>query len=163
MDEDIVKYIRKEYGLIIGQPMAEKCKIAAGCLSKPEEEKTFRVKGRDTISGLPRFVDVTSSEIMEVIMETAKQIVTLIKDVIEEAPPELVGDVYSDGILLTGGLAKVDGFAQLIADEIEIKVTVADNPEDCVILGCGKAINYIAEVERNAKSKNDINPLMAAY
>ncbi|MEE3427816.1 MAG: rod shape-determining protein [Ruminococcus sp.] len=163
MDEDIVKYVRKKYSLIIGQPMAEKCKIAIGCLTKPEEEKTFRVKGRDAISGLPRFVDVTSSEIMEVLMETAAEIVTLIKDVLEEAPPELVGDVYSDGILLTGGLANIDGFAQLIADSTEIKVTVADSPEDCVIIGCGKAINYIAEVERNAKMKNDINPLMAAY
>ena len=163
MDEDIVKYIRKKYSLIIGSPMAEKCKISVGCLSEPEEEKTFRVKGRDAISGLPRFVDVTSSEIMEVIMETAMQIVTLIKDVLEEAPPELVGDVYSDGILLTGGLAKIEGFSQLIADNTDIKVTVAENPEDCVILGCGRAINYIAEVERNAKSKNDINPLMAVY
>ena len=61
------------------------------------------------------------------------------------------------------GLANIDGFAQLIADSTEIKVTVADSPEDCVIIGCGKAINYIAEVERNAKMKNDINPLMAAY
>ncbi len=108
-------------------------------------------------------MDVTSSEIMSVIIETAAKIVTMIKDVLEEAPPELVGDVYEDGILLTGGLAKIDGFAQLIADNTEIKVSIAENPEDCVINGCGEAINYIAEVERNAKAKNDINPLMAAY
>lgn len=163
MDEDIVKYIRKKYALVIGNTMAENCKKTIGCLIKPEEERTFRVKGRDAISGLPRFVDVTSSEIMDVIMETAVKIVALIKDVLEEAPPELVGDVYGDGILLTGGLAKIEGFAQLIADNTEIKVSIAENPEDCVINGCGKAINYIAEVERNARSKTDINPLMAAY
>lgn len=163
MDDDILKYIRKKYSLVIGEPMAEKCKIAIGCLTKPEEERTFRVKGRDAISGLPRFVDVTSSEIMDVIMETAMQIVALIKDVLEAAPPELVGDVYSDGIVLTGGLAKIQGFAQLISDNVEIKVVIADEPEDCVINGCGRAINYIAEVERNAKTKNDINPLMAVY
>lgn len=163
MDDDILKYIRKKYSLVIGEPMAEKCKIAIGCLTKPEEERTFRVKGRDAISGLPRFVDVTSSEIMDVIMETAMQIVALIKDVLEAAPPELVGDVYSDGIILTGGLAKIQGFAQLISNNVEIKVVIADEPEDCVINGCGRAINYIAEVERNAKTKNDINPLMAVY
>lgn len=163
MDEDIVKYIRKKYSLIIGNPMAEKCKIAVGCLTKPAQEKTFRVKGRDAISGLPRFVDVNSSEIMDVIMETAMQIVMLIKDVLEGAPPELVGDVYSDGIILTGGLAKIEGFPELISENVEIKVEIASEPEDCVIEGCGKAINYIAEVERNAKMKNDINPLMAAY
>lgn len=163
MDEDIVKYIRKKYSLVIGNPMAEKCKNTIGCLYEPEEENTFRVKGRDAISGLPRFVDVTSSEIMDVIMEPALEIVTLIKDVLEEAPPELVGDVYSDGIILTGGLANIKGFAQLVAERTDIKVSVAEDPEDCVIKGCGHAINYIAEVERNAKMKNDINPLMAAY
>jgi rod shape-determining protein MreB len=163
MDEDIVKYIRKKYSLVIGSPMAEKCKNSIGCLYEPEEENTFRVKGRDAISGLPRFVDVTSSEIMDVIMEPAVEIVTLIKDVLEEAPPELVGDVYSDGIILTGGLANIKGFAKLVAERTDIKVTVAEDPEDCVIKGCGHAINYIAEVERNAKMKNDINPLMAAY
>lgn len=163
MDEDIVKYIRKKYSLVIGNPMAEKCKNTIGCLYEPEEEKTFRVKGRDALSGLPRFVDVTSSEIMDVIMEPALEIVALIKDVLEEAPPELVGDVYSDGIILTGGLANIKGFAQLVAEKTDIKVSVAENPEDCVIKGCGRAINYIAEVERNAKMKNDINPLMAAY
>ncbi len=163
MDEDIVKYIRKKYNLVIGNPMAEKCKKAIGCLIKPEEEKTFRVKGRDAISGLPRFVDVSSSEIMDILMETASKIVTLIKDVIEEAPPELVGDVYEDGIILTGGLAKIEGFPELIADSTDIMVSIAETPEDCVINGCGKAIQYIAEVERNAKSKNDINPLMAVY
>ncbi len=163
MDEDIVKYIRKKYSLVIGNPMAEKCKNTIGCLYEPEEENTFRVKGRDAISGLPRFVDVTSSEIMDVIMEPALEIVTLIKDVLEEAPPELVGDVYSDGIILTGGLANIKGFAKLVAERTDIKVSVAEDPEDCVIKGCGHAINYIAEVERNAKMKNDINPLMAAY
>lgn len=163
MDEDIVKYIRKKYSLVIGRPMAEKCKNTIGCLYESEEEKIFRVKGRDAISGLPRFVDVSSSEIMDVIMEPAIEIVTLIKDVLEEAPPELVGDVYSDGIILTGGLANIDGFDKLVAERTDIKVTVAENPEDCVIKGCGHAINYIAEVERNAKMKNDINPLMAAY
>ncbi len=162
MDDEIVKYIRHKYSLVIGHPMAERCKIAIGTLSdEPDDEKTFRVKGRDAIGGLPRFVDVKPDEIRDVIIETAMEIVTAIKDVIENAPPELVGDIFEDGITLTGGLAKLDGFAKLIADNTGIRVTVAKTPEDCVILGCGEAIQYIAEVEKNAK--NDINPLMAAY
>lgn len=162
MDDEIVKYIRHKYSLVIGHPMAERCKIAIGTLSdEPDDEKTFRVKGRDAIGGLPRFVDVKPGEIRDVIIETAMEIVSAIKDVIENAPPELVGDIYEDGITLTGGLAKLDGFAKLIADNTGIRVTVAKTPEDSVILGCGEAIQYIAEVEKNAK--NEINPLMAAY
>lgn len=164
MDEEILKYMKREYSLVIGLPMAERCKKAIGTLSEPdgdEEEKTFRVKGRDAIGGLPRFVDVKASEITAVIMETAMEIVSAVKDVIENAPPELVGDIYEDGITLTGGLSKLDGFAKLIADNTGIRVKVAKDPEDCVILGCGEATKYISEVEKN--SKTDINPLMAAY
>ena len=116
MDDEIVKYMKREYSLVIGNPMAERCKNTIGCLMKPEQEIAFRVKGRDALGGLPRYVDVTASEIMEVIMEPAMEIVAAVKDVLEKTPPELVGDVYSDGILLTGALAKITGFAQLIAD-----------------------------------------------
>lgn len=161
MDDEIVKYMKKKYSLIIGNPMAEKCKKAVGCLVKPEEDKVFRVKGRDALGGLPRFVDVTSSEIMDVIMETAMEIVTAVKDVLEATPPELVGDIYCDGIVLTGGLAQIKGFDRLLCQNTELNVTVADNPADCVINGCGQAIQYIGEVEKNTKT--DINPLMAAY
>lgn len=161
MDDDIVKYMRREHGLVIGNPMAEKCKRTIGRLVPIEKEVGFRVKGRDSLSGLPRFVDVTATEIMRVLMDTAKEIVSIIKDVIEETPPELVGDIYTDGIILTGALAKLEGFDTLISEVLDIKVTLANEPEDCVILGCGKAIDYIAEVEKNVK--NDINPLMAAY
>lgn len=161
MDEEIVKYMRHKYSLIIGDSMAEKCKNTIGCLYEPDEEVTFRVKGRDAVGGLPRFVDVTSSEIMEVIMETALTIVSAIKDVLEAAPPELVGDIHADGIILTGALSKIKGFDHLVAEKTKLKVKIAENPEDCVINGCGMAINYIAEVEKSLKT--DINPLMAAY
>lgn len=161
MDEEIVKYMRHKYGLIIGNSMAEKCKNSIGCLYEPSDEVTYRVKGRDAVGGLPRFVDVTATEIMDVIMDTALEMIAAIKDVLEAAPPELVGDIHADGITLTGALAKISGFAQLVSEKTKLKVNVAENPEDCVINGCGKAIDYIGEVERNIKT--DINPLMAAY
>ncbi len=161
MDDEIVKYMKHKYSLLIGNPMAERCKNSIGCLTTQKEEKTFRVKGRDALGGLPRYVDVSSSEIREVIMETAMEIVAVIKDVLENTPPELVGDIYTDGLVLTGGLAKIKGFDELISANTDVSVTVAQTPEDCVILGCGEAISYINDVEKTAKI--DINPLMAAY
>lgn len=161
MDNEIVKHLKNKYSLIIGTSMAEKCKRAIGCLKKPEEEVAFRVKGRDAMSGLPRYIDITATELMGVIMGCAMEIVTAIKDVLESTPPELIGDIYSDGMIITGGLAKIKDFDTLISENTGIKVRVAENPEDCVINGCGKAIEYIGEVEKNVKS--DINPLMAAY
>lgn len=161
MDEEIVKFIRKKYNLIIGTNMAEKCKKAVGCVKVPVEEKTFRVKGRDAVSGLPRFVDVTSSEIKEPVFETALEIVGAIKDVLEKTPPELIGDIYTDGIILTGGLAKLTGLARLISESTKLRVRVHKEASDCVIMGCGKAIKYINDAEK--PQQGGLSPLLAAY
>lgn len=143
MDEEIVKYIRREYSLIIGTNMAESCKRAVGCLKPPAEPKTFRVKGRDAVSGMPRYVDVTGAELIPVLEEVASGIVAAIRDVLEKTPPELIGDIYSDGIFLTGGLAKLGGFARVISEATRLRVRVHKNAADCNIIGCGKAIKYI--------------------
>ena len=102
--------------------------------------ETFRVKGRDAVSGLPRYVDVTNAEIKDVILEIANEIVTAIRDVLEQTPPELSSDIYNDGIILTGGLAKLQGFARLISLATKLRVRVHKYAADCVIMGCGKAI-----------------------
>ena len=159
MDAEIVKYIRKKYGLIIGTNMAEACKKAVGCVITPTEEKTFKVKGRDAVSGLPRFVMVTSSEIKEAIEEIADGIVGAIKDVLESTPPELIGDIYTDGVILTGGLAKLGGFARKVSEATRLRVRVHKYSEDCVIMGCGKAMKYIGA----ADAENGISPILVAY
>lgn len=159
MDAEIVKYIRKKYGLIIGTNMAEACKKAVGCVITPTEEKTFKVKGRDAVSGLPRFVMVTSSEIKEAIEEIADGIVGAIKDVLESTPPELIGDIYTDGVILTGGLAKLGGFARKVSEATRLRVRVHKYSEDCVIMGCGKAMKYIG----TADAENGISPILVAY
>lgn len=161
MDEEIVKYIRKQYNLIIGTNMAESCKKAIGCVKVPAEPKTFKVKGRDAVSGLPRFVEVSSAEIKTAIEEIAIQIVNSIKDVLEQTPPELISDIYTDGIILTGGLAKLTGFAKLVSETTKLKVRVHKYAQDCVVMGCGKAIKYINEVEK--PSNGAVSPLMTAY
>lgn len=161
MDEEIVKYIRKEHNLIIGTNMAEECKISVGCVKIPKEPKLFRVKGRDAVSGLPRFIDVGYSEIKPVIEGIALNIIKAIKDVLEQTPPELVGDIYSDGIILTGGLAKLTGFARLLSESTRLKVRVHKAAADCVINGCGKAIEYIDHPEKIQPGA--VNPLIEAF
>ena len=167
MDDDIVRYIRKKYNLIIGTNMAESCKIEVGCVKIPKEEKTFKVKGRDAVTGMPKFVEVGYADIKQAVEETAMGIVGAIKDVLEQTPPELIGDIYSDGIILTGGLAKLTGLAKLISEETKIKVRVHKTPQDCVIMGCGAAIAYMAEADKaaagNFEGKGGLSPLLAAY
>ena len=161
MDEEIVKYIRKKYNLVIGTNMAESCKKAIGCVLPPEEQEVFRVKGRDAVSGLPRYVDVTSDEIMGAIGEIADDIVIAVRDVLEKTPPELISDIYTDGIILTGGLAKLKGLAKKISLATKLRVRVHKYAADCVIMGCGKAINYIDYADKELE--NGISPLLTAY
>ena len=162
MDEEIVKYIRKKYNLIIGTNMAEKCKQAVGCVIIPDEPKTFRLKGRDAVSGLPRFVDVGYDDIKPPIEEIANEIVLAIRDVLEQTPPELSSDIYNDGIILTGGLSKLTGLAKLVSESTKLRVRVHKYAPDCVIMGCGKAIRFIDEQEKGSL-KGGLSPLMAAY
>lgn len=161
MDEEIVKYIRKEHNLIIGTNMAEACKKAVGCVKIPKEPKLFRVKGRDAVSGLPKFIDVGYAEIKPVIEDIALNIIRAIKDVLEQTPPELVGDIYTDGIILTGGLAKLTGFARLLSESTKLKVRVHKAAADCVINGSGKAIEYIDHPEKIQPGA--VNPLIEAF
>lgn len=162
MDEEIVKYIRKKYNLIIGMNMAQECKRAIGCVAVPDEPEVFRVKGRDAVTGMPRYADVGSAEIKEPIEEIALEIVAAIRDVLEQTPPELIGDIHSDGIILTGGLAKLKGFAKLISKATKLRVRVHKQAQDCVIMGCGKATASIPEAERGV-AKRGISPLLTAY
>ena len=161
MDDEIIKYVRRKYSLIIGTATAEQCKNSIGCVIPPLEDKVFRVKGRDTMRGLPRFVDLKASEVYEAISETAMGIVKGIKDVLEKTPPELIGDIYTDGITLSGNLSKLYGMKELIETNTKVQVHLAENASDCVVKGCATAIDYIADVE--SADKTNVNPLLAAY
>lgn len=162
MDEELVKFIRKKYNLIIGTNTAEACKTEVGCLVAPPEPKTFRLKGRDAVSGLPRFVDVGYEDIQPAIAEIAQEIVLAVRDVLEQTPPELAGDIYNDGIILTGGLAKLTGLAKMVSEATRLKVRVHKYAADCVIMGCGKALHFLDDNSKNAAQKG-LSPLMAAY
>ncbi len=161
MDEEIVKYIRKRYNLVIGTNMAESCKKAVGCVAEPAEPQTFRMKGRDAVSGLPRYVDVTGAEIMEAIGDIAKDIVTAIRDVLEQTPPELISDIYTDGIVLTGGLSRLQGFPKMVSLATKLRVRVHKYAPDCVIMGCGRAMQFISSADKEPAA--GISPLLTAY
>lgn len=160
MDEEIIKYVRRSHGLIIGKAMAKACKEAIACVIKPEQEMTFRLKGRDAVRGLPRAVEVTSTEIMTAIADIGVGIVSAVMDVIESTPPELLADIHSDGIMLTGGLSQLKGLRELLEKETGIRIRVAPNPSDSVVAGCFKATKYIEIAE---EQKAALNPLMTVY
>ncbi len=160
MDEEIIKYARRQHNLVIGKAMAKSCKEAIGTVMYENEDRTFRLKGRDSLRGLPKFVDVKSSEIMEVIFDIAKNIAIAIADVLEDTPPELLGDIHTDGITITGGLAKLRGMKQLIENATGMRVNTVREPADCVVNGLYKAIDFIDEAEAQ---KNSLNPLMMVY
>ena len=160
MDDEIIKYIRKQHNLIIGKAMAKSCKEAIACVIQFPEERTFRVKGRDAVRGLPRAMQVTSTEIMKAIKDVGINIINTIVDVLEDTPPELLGDIHSDGITLTGGLSQLYGLRELLEQQTGIKVRVAKEPSDSVVKGCFRATKYIEEAEAQ---KSTLNPLMTVY
>ncbi len=160
-DDLIVKYIRRKYNLLIGERMAEEAKISIGCVYPQKETRVFRVKGRNALTGLPQWADITSDEMLEAMIEPAMQIVRRIQETLESTPPELMADVYEDGIILTGGSAHLAGFDTLISKKTKISVRVADDPENCVANGAGKAIRYIDDMEN--KEYGVLNPLSAVY
>lgn len=160
MDDEIIRYIRRQHGLVIGKAMAKACKEALACVVKPAEELIFRVKGRDSLRGLPRAVEVTSTEIMHAIADIGVNIISAISDVLEDTPPELLSDIHSDGIMLTGGLSQIRGLKELLEKETGIRVNTVKNPMDSVVAGCFKATAYIEEAEAQ---KSTLNPLMTVY
>ena len=160
-DEAIIKYVRRKYNLIIGKRMAEEAKIAIGCVYPRKEMVKHRVKGRNAMTGLPQWADISCDEMLEALIEPAMQIIYTVQEMLEKTPPELRGDVYSDGIILTGGSSQLFGFDKLISKKTKMPVRIAEEPDMCVARGAGLAIKYIEDIE--SKAYGVLNPLSAAY
>lgn len=140
-DEAIIRYIRKKYNILIGERTAEELKIKIGCVRKRDKLLAMDIRGRSLISGLPKTLQISSDEIYDALMEPAMTIVDEIRNILEETPPELIGDISSYGITLTGGGALVYGMERLIQNEVGIRTYLADEPESCVAYGNGKALD----------------------
>lgn len=158
MDEEIIKYMRRKHGLVIGKRTAENIKIEIGSVAPQIKQLVFRSKGRDGVTGLPRWVDVHSGNIRNVLFDIAEKIVTHINDMLELTSPELVGDILEDGVFLSGGCAQLCGFDKLIEERTGLEVHLVEDPVYCVARGTGYAIDYMSTASRN-KNFGIINPL----
>ena len=146
-DEAVAAFMRKRYGMVIGLNTAEEVKITIGCVYDRPEEVSMLVKGRDLKTGLPKEEMVSSTELMEAFKRPARQIVDEVLAVLEMSSPELVADIARNGIVLTGGGSQLYGFDFLISERTEIACTIADDPDSCVALGCGKSLEWINSMQ----------------
>lgn len=147
-DESIVHFVKKEYNLMIGERSAEQIKMTIGNAYPKPKEEYMEVRGRDLITGLPKNITISSSEINEALKETINAIVDSIKFTLEKTPPELASDIMDKGIMLSGGGALLSGLDNLLREETGMPVTVAENPLDCVAIGAGKVLDEIETLKR---------------
>ena len=146
LDDAIVEYIRKKYDVLIGVATAEELKRACGCAHSAFDRGTYRVAGRNLLTGLGTIISVTSEDIRQAVIEPLDQIIDAIKYTLESTPPELSSDIYDHGIMLTGGGALLRGTDRLISERTGIRVNVAKRPLEAVCLGISKVIDSEGEL-----------------
>ena len=139
-DESIVNYIRRNYGMLIGDPTAELIKKEIGSAFPGSELREMEVKGRNLSEGVPRSFTISSNEVLEALSEPINSIVSEVKRALEETPPELGADIAERGMMLTGGGALLRDLDRLLAEETGLPVLVAEDPLTCVVRGCGMAL-----------------------
>jgi rod shape-determining protein MreB len=148
IDNAIAQYIKKRYGLAIGERTAEEIKIAIGSALPQIKEKFVEVKGRDLIGGLPRNIRISSNEITEAIQDELREIINAIKEVLQETPPELAADIMDKGMVLSGGGALLSNLDQLISKVIGVPCYVAEDSLLCVAKGTGIALENLETYKR---------------
>ena len=148
LDEAIVGYIRKKYGLLIGEQSAEDIKLKLGAAIPQAEEQSLEIQGRDQVNGLPRTVTLTTNEVVEALQEPLGAIVGVVRTVLEKTPPELAADVIDRGMMLSGGGALLRGIDKLMTKETGIPAYVAETPMACVALGAGRAFKHLEILRR---------------
>lgn len=143
MDNAIISYIRKQYNLMIGERTAETIKIEIGSAIVSEEPLTLDIRGRDLLTGLPKTIQISETEITQALSDTVTAIIDSVKSTLEMTPPELSADIIDRGIVLTGGGALLRKLDQMITRETAMPVHIAEEPLDCVAIGTGKALDNI--------------------
>ncbi len=149
LDEAISTHIRRNYGLIIGENTAEKVKIDIGSAIKLPKEKFMEVKGRDSVSGFPKTINVGSHEICDCIVPSLNQIALAIKNVLEKTPPELSSDIIDKGIIISGGTALLLNLDKHISAYTGVAVHIADDPLLCVVKGLSRALDNFDTLNRS--------------
>jgi len=150
-DEAIVRYMRKKHNIMIGERTAEELKINIGAVYPRVQEVSMDIRGRNLISGLPKTITVTSSEVMEALEEPISSVVEAVHAVLEKTPPELAADISDRGIVLTGGGSLIYGLDKLLQEKTGINVIIADDAISCVALGTGQALEHIEAIEQSSR------------
>ncbi len=148
LDQAIQAYIRRKYNLHVGEPTAEEIKISIGSALLLDEILSMEVKGRDQMSGLPRTIKVTSSEVTEAMSEPLAEIITMVRGVLQRTPPELASDIADRGMVMTGGGALLRNMDRLLTQETGVPCFVAEAPQDCVAIGASRALENYAIMRR---------------
>jgi len=153
IDEAIMSFLRKEHNLIIGSQTAEEVKIKIGSALPLKKELSMGIEGRDFILGLPKSIKLTSTDITQAIFPVINQIINMVKDVLENTPPELARDIINKGIVLSGGTSLLRNLDQKMTEEIGVPCFVAPKPMLCVVKGTGAAIENLDLYKRSLTKK----------
>ncbi|QKS70555.1 rod shape-determining protein MreB [Paenalkalicoccus suaedae] len=148
LDEDITQFIRKKYNLMIGARTAENIKMEVGYALIDHEELTMPIRGRDLVTGLPKTIDVSSTEIQGAIRESLMSILEAIRATLEDCPPELSGDIVDRGVILSGGGALLKGIQDWLSEEIVVPVHLAPSPLESVAIGTGRSLSMMKKLQK---------------
>jgi len=148
MDEDVINYMRTKYNLLIGERMAERAKMECGSAYPLPEERTITMRGRNLITGLPEAIDVSSIELREALSGSVNIVVESIKDALEETPPELISDLMESGVCMAGGGSQLAGLIERVAEEVNMRVWMAEDPMTCVARGAGRVLEDYDNLRR---------------
>lgn len=148
-DQNIIDYIKDKYKLLIGEKTAEKVKLTIGTAKPGKNKEKIEIKGRDLVGGLPKNITITGEEVEEAMRESIKKIISMIKTVLEQTPPELSGDIMEKGIVLTGGGALINSLPELLQNELKVPVYRAEDPLSCVAEGTGIMLEKLYYIDKS--------------
>ncbi|QDR82099.1 rod shape-determining protein [Sporomusa termitida] len=146
-DEALIRHVKKEYNILIGERTAEAIKVAIATAYPDGRNESLEIRGRDLVSGLPKTIRMSSAETREALAEPVALIVECVKSVLEKTPPELAADIVDRGIVMTGGGSLIHGLDKLINQETGIPTYLAEDPLSCVALGTGKALDSLENLQ----------------
>ena len=149
IDEAITLYVRRKYNLIIGERTAEEIKLALASATQESKDSSIEVRGRDSITGLPKVIELKSSEITDAIRPVLNNILDAVKQVLEETPPELASDIIDKGIIMSGGTSLLNNLNKFFTDSLGVPCHIADDPLLCVVYGTGTALENIELYRRS--------------
>ena len=146
-DQAIIAFIKRKYNLLIGERTAEQIKIEIGSAYALDPEMTMEIKGRSLLTGLPVRVNVSTDDLYDPVMMLSEQIGAAAHQVLEKTPPELAGDIFRNGVMLTGGGAQLHGLTEYLSEELKVEVTVSPDPVNCVALGTAMSLGLNDKLE----------------